>query len=158
MLNNNAGDMMTRKVLTASPDETVAAVAQIMAKHDVSALPVCDANGQLVGIISEGDLMRPFASRNEGHRAWWLSLLAEGTDLAPNFLDDIRREHWHVRSLMSTPVITAVESTTLAELADLFISRRIKRVPILREGKVIGIISRSDIIRALAREKETPTS
>src|ERR1700709_613023 len=151
MLNLYASDLMTKVVYTVSPDDTVSEVAKILAQHDISAAAVCEA-GRLIGMVSEGDLMRPFTSSKETHRAWWLTLLAEGTELAPNFLEDIKRAQWHVRNLMSRPVITATEDTTLAQIADLLMIHRIKRVPILRDSKIVGIVSRSDVIRALASQ------
>jgi CBS domain-containing protein len=152
MLDLYASELMTKVVYTVLPDDTVSGVAKVLAQHDISAAPVCDEGGQLIGMISEGDLMRPFTSSNESHRAWWLTLLAEGTELAPNFLEDIKRAQWHVRNLMSSPVITATEDTTLAQIADLLVSHRIKRVPVLRGNKIVGIISRSDVIRVLASQ------
>jgi CBS domain-containing protein len=152
MLDLYASDLMTKVVYTVSPDDTVSEVAKILAKNDISAAPVCDDGGQPIGMVSEGDLMQPFTTSNESHRAWWLTLLAEGTELAPNFLEDIKRVQWHVRNLMSSPVITVTEGTTLAQIADLFVSHRIKRVPVLRDNRIVGIVSRSDIIRALASQ------
>jgi hypothetical protein len=80
----DAASAMTRDVITVGPNARVAEVAAVLAKHDISAVPVCDGDGALLGILSEGDLMRPFGAANEMRRAWWLGILAEGTDLAPD--------------------------------------------------------------------------
>jgi CBS domain-containing protein len=146
----NAGALMTKTVYTASPDDTVSQAAKTMADHDVSALPVCDKDGTLVGMISEGDLLRPFADSNAIRRAWWLSLLAEGDDLAPDFLSFIAREQWPVSKLMTHPVVTTSEATELPAVAELLMTHRIKRVPVLRDGRIVGIVSRADVVRALA--------
>jgi CBS domain-containing protein len=147
-----AADIMTRHVITARPDESVKAVARLLADHDISAVPVCDENGKPIGMVSEGDLMRPFGRDHALRRAWWLNLLAEGHDLAPNFVDYVSADRRTAGDLMTKPVISAADTMTVPELADLIIAHKIKRLPILREGRLVGIVSRSDIVRALARE------
>lgn len=142
---------MTRDVWTVAPNDNVATIATLLADHNISAAPVCDKDGVLLGMVSEGDLMRPFAETNELRRAWWLSLLSEGAELAPEFSDYLRRDHLQAQNLMTAPAITAAESTTLSQLSELMTSHRIKRVPILREGRVVGIVSRADLVRALSK-------
>jgi CBS domain-containing protein len=104
-----------------------------------------------VGMISEGDLMRPFGAENALRRSWWLNVLAEGTELAPAFLDYVRADHRSAKDLMTAPVITAPYDATAPELADLLARHHIKRVPIIRDGKLVGIVSRADLVRAVAR-------
>ena len=147
----DAGSIMTRTVITAGPDDTVRALAALFTRHGISAVPICDKDGMLLGVISEGDLMRPFGQANKLRRDWWLGLLAEGTDLAPEFLDYLRIDNHRARDLMTASAITATESTTVSEIADLLQRHHIKRVPIVRDGKVVGIVSRADLVRALAR-------
>jgi CBS domain-containing protein len=147
----NAASIMTRDVVTARPDDSVAKVAKLLSDREISAVPVCDEQGKLLGMLSEGDLMRPFGKENALKRAWWLNLLAEGTDLAPGFLDYLRLDNRRAHDLMVVPVITAPESASVPELADLLARHRIKRVPIVREGRLVGIVSRADLVRALAR-------
>jgi CBS domain-containing protein len=146
-----AADIMTRDVITAGPDASVAAIAKLLNDHSISAVPVCDARGKLLGMISEGDLMRPFGAEHALKRAWWLNVLAEGTDLAPIFLDYIRLDQRCARDLMTTPVITAPEDANLHEVADLLAGHRIKRVTIVRDGRPVGIVSRTDLVRVMAR-------
>ena len=153
----DAASIMTRNVITCGPDATVAEVAALLASHDISAVPVCDKDGSLLGMLSEGDLMRPFGAANEMRRAWWLGMLAEGTDLAPEFLDYIRMDKRRARDLMTRDVVTATERTSAAEIADLVSKHHIKRVPILRDGKLVGVVSRADLVRALARSPEALT-
>ena len=147
----DAAAVMTHSVATVSPDDTIGRVAQLLTERGISAVPVVGPEGLLVGMISEGDLMRPFGQEHAMHREWWLNLLAEGTALADDFLDYLRLDRHRVRDLMNPNVITASESATLPQIADLLSKHRIKRVPILRDGKLVGIVSRADIIRALAK-------
>jgi CBS domain-containing protein len=146
-----AADIMTRDVVTARPDDSVAKVAKLLTDREISAVPVCDEQGRVLGMLSEGDLMRPFGKENALRRAWWLNILAEGTDLAPSFVDYIRVDSRRARDLMVTPVVTAPEDTNVSEIADLMARHRIKRVPIVREGRLVGVVSRADVVRALAR-------
>jgi CBS domain-containing protein len=150
-MNLTAADIMTRNVVMAAPADTVGAIAKKLADHAISAVPICNARGALVGMVSEGDLLRPFGQANATRRAWWLSLLAEGTDLAPDFLEYIRLDRRRAQDLMVSPVVTAPESATLPEIADLLAQRRIKRVPVMRGDRMVGIVSRADVIAALAR-------
>ncbi|HEX2939860.1 MAG TPA: CBS domain-containing protein [Rhodopila sp.] len=146
-----AADIMTRTVVTAKPDDTVAKVARSLSDHGISALPVCDASGQVVGMVSEGDLIAVAGRGHAERRAWWLSLLAEGADQAPSFLDCIKTEDRRVFDLMVTPVITAAPDTSVTELADLMVDHRIKRLPIVENGRLVGIVSRADLVHAFAR-------
>jgi CBS domain-containing protein len=147
----DAASIMTRKVVTARPTDTVATVARLLSENAISAVPVCDANGALLGMVSEGDLMRPYIDSKLQRRARWLTLLADGTDLAPDFLDYVRLDSHRVDELMTRPVITATEGAHVTELAELLAQHRIKRLPIVRDGKLVGIVSRADVIRAIAQ-------
>jgi CBS domain-containing protein len=146
--------IMTRTVVTAGPNDTVTQVAQVLSRHAISAVPICNERGNVLGMLSEGDLMRPFGHATTARRAWWLSLLAEGEEVAPAFLDYIRMDKRRARDLMSTPVITATPKTSVPELADLLARYKIKRAPVLQEGRLIGIVSRGDILRSLAHAPE----
>lgn len=150
----DASSIMTRNVVTAHPTDTVARVARLLSENAISAVPVCDDAGALLGMASEGDLMRPFVDSSVKRRAWWLTLLADGTDLAPEFLEYVRLDRHQVSDLMTRPVITAVETASVTELAELMVLHRIKRLPIVRDGKLVGIVSRADVIRAIAQSPE----
>lgn len=146
-----AESIMTRTVVTAGPDDTVSAVAALFSQHGISGVPVCDKNGTLLGIISEGDLMRPFGEANKLRRDWWLGLLADGEELAPEFVDYLRQDRRRAADLMTKEVVTATEDTPVDRIADILQSHRVKRVPIVKDGKVVGVVSRADVIRAMAR-------
>jgi len=149
----HAQDVMTTAVMSIRPDATVRTAAQMMLKHRVSALPVIDANNRLVGIISEGDLVRrssPDSSGNE--RSWWLRLLAMAST---NAAEDYVKDHaLKVRDAMSRSVICVAPRTSLRKVALLLEKHRIKRVPVVSAGRVVGILSRADLVRRLATESE----
>jgi CBS domain-containing protein len=153
-----AADIMTRHVLFARSGDTVAAVAKLLSNHNISAVPVCDEHAAVIGMVSEGDLIRPFGEANELKRAWWLDLLAEGSTLAPAFLAYISHNRHCARDVMVSPVITASETTSLPAIADLFSKHHIKRVPIMRGNAMVGIVSRADLLRALAQMPEADFS
>jgi CBS domain-containing protein len=142
---------MTTKVITAHPEDRVAEVVRLLSDHGISALLICDQEGKVLGMLSEGDLVRPFGKKHTPKRAWWLKLLAADTDLAPAFLDSIRLENPPARDLMIAPVITASPDITVPELADLMSRHHVKRIPILQDGKLVGIVSRGDLVNAIAR-------
>lgn len=150
----DAASIMTTHIVSAGPDDTVAKVARLLANSHISAVPVCDTDGKLLGMLSEGDLMRPFATEAATRRAWWLRMLAEGTELAPEFLNYVREDQRRARDLMTTPVVSVTERVSAREIADLMMRHRIKRVPVVRDGKVVGIVARADLVRAIARSPD----
>jgi CBS domain-containing protein len=123
--------------------------AQRMLIHQVTAVPVVDSDNRPLGMVSEGDVMRHFGAQFQSRRAQWLRMLAEGETLAPEFLAEIRLNQRHVREIMHTAIISADEEASLAELADLMLKHGIRRVPILRDGVLVGMVSRVDVIRAV---------
>jgi CBS domain-containing protein len=145
-----AADIMTRNVISVRPTALVPEIAALLSNHAISAVPVIDAQGHLQGMISEGDLMKPFSAEAQTKRAWWLEVLAEGSSLAPEFLNYISQDKRPAAELMSRDVITVPMTATAPEVADLLIKHRIKRVPVMDGPKMVGIISRADIVRAIA--------
>jgi len=149
-----ARDVMTSKVISVRADMPIRDIARLLLKNHISAVPVLDEAGALVGMVSEGDLIgRDDAERDE-RRDWWLALLAEDGTLSPEFLSTLRAPERIARDVMSSPVVTVGEDTDAAEIASLLKAHRIKRVPVLREGRVVGIVSRENLLGALA-EQET---
>jgi CBS domain-containing protein len=144
-----AGDVMTRDVAVVHPETSLLEAVTLMAKRKISGMPVVDAAGAVIGMLSEGDLVR----WHEGHtdrQMHWLEMLAEGADLAPAFLDAIREQRHKVQSVMAHGVTSVAEDTPAREIASLMCDKSIKRVPVLRDGKLVGIVARSDLVRALA--------
>ncbi len=148
-MTSTAADIMSRNVISVAPDAGVPEIAAILGKHDISAVPVIDFNGRLVGMISERDLLSPFSSSNKARCAWWLEMLAEGEALAPEFIQYASLDRHAAMDLMNRQLVTAKEDTPVAEIAEMLLKHGIKRVPILRDGHVVGIVSRADIVRAL---------
>ncbi len=147
----DAASVMTRFVVTASPDATMGELAKILSQHAISGVPIADKDGKLLGMVSEGDLMRQFTHSSEQRRAWWLHMLADGDDLAPEFLEYVRLDQRRAKDMMQTKLVTATEDATLPQIAELMERNRIKRVPIVKDGKLIGLVSRADLIKAVAR-------
>lgn len=147
-----ANDIMTTDVVSVRPDTTTRTVAKLLSAHGISAVPVVDEAGAPVGMVSEGDLIGRSDEDRRARRDWWLTLLAEGEELPSNFLASLREPARAVRDVMSSPVISVGEDTEPVEIAKLLASHHIKRVPVVRDGRVVGIVSRADIVRAMAAD------
>jgi len=145
-----AADVMVSNVITVSPETRVAEVAEILLRNRISAVPVVDAAGQIVGIVSEGDLMHRAEAGTEIRRSWWLRALTSNEAMAADF---VRSHSQNVADVMTRRVITAGPDTPLYEIANLLERNRIKRVPIVKDGKLVGIISRANLLQALASLK-----
>jgi CBS domain-containing protein len=145
-----AGEVMTTEVVAVRPDTPGRAVALTLFQHGISAVPVVDENGAPIGMVSEGDLVPRDESEREARRDWWLKALAEGEELSPEFLQHLQPKDRTAREVMHAPIVTAREDTDLVEIAELLSSKRIKRVPIVRDGRMVGIVSRADLVRAVA--------
>jgi CBS domain-containing protein len=141
-----AADVLESEVVTVGPETSVSDVAKLLLSRKISALPVVD-NGRLVGIVSEGDLIRRVETQTERHRSWWLELLTSDEALATEYVKSHAR---YAGEVMTRKVVTAREDTPLTDIAKLFEDNNIKRVPILRDDKIVGVVSRSDLLRVLA--------
>ena len=140
-------DVMTPSVICAKPEMTVQEAAKCLVENRISGMPVVDANGALAGILSEGDLLHRVETGTEKRRSRWLELFSSTRDLASSFV----KEHGRmVADVMTTTVVTVDETTPVADIAELMETRRIKRVPVMRDGALVGIITRGNLIRALA--------
>lgn len=146
-----AGDIMTRDVATVAPNTSLLDTVKLMAARRVSGVPVLDKSGAIVGIVSEGDLVRWHEGYSE-RQARWLDLLADGFELAPSFVEGIRARSQTADAVMSKNVVTVEEDTPAREIATLLHTRSIKRVPVIRDGKLVGIVARSDLVRAFAEK------
>jgi CBS domain-containing protein len=142
-----AMDVMVRDVVTASPEDDIAGVIRLLAEHDISALPVVDDDDHVICVISEADLIRREEIGTGKHRPWWLEALRPASTMANEFAKSHGRR---VSELMSTDVVSASEDTSLRQIATLLEKHRIERIPILRDGRLVGIVSRANLIQALA--------
>lgn len=150
-----AADVMTTRVISIGLDATVAEIARLLLDNGISAIPVVDKDGRLAGIVSEGDLMRRAETGTERHRSWWLRAFGDTATLAADY---VKSHALRARDVMSAKVVSATPDTPLGEVADLLEKHRIKRVPILRDGRPVGIVSRSNLLQAfaVARPAEPP--
>ena len=144
-----AAEIMTTDVVSVGPETTTRTIAKLLNARGISAVPVVDAAGTPIGMVSEGDLMGRDEADRVARRDWWLTLLAEGEPLSPLFLATLRAPERTAREVMTSPVITVDEEAELAAIAGLLTTQRIKRVPVVREGRIVGIVSRADVVRAL---------
>ena len=153
-----AHQIMTRSVVTVAPDATILEAANTMLQHHVSGLPVVDAAGKLVGIVSEGDFIRRSEIGTQRKRSRWLRfLLGTGADAT-----DYVREHGRkVSEVMTSEPLTIAEDATLEEIVTSMETNGIKRLPVMRGAKLVGIVSRANLLQAvasLAREIPDPTA
>jgi CBS domain-containing protein len=145
-----AVDIMTSPAVFVTPETHMAEIASLLASKHYSAVPVCHPDQTLAGIVSESDILKPFRESVRARRDWWLGVFAEGEELPQDFLDYIRRDTRTAADVMVRHVFATHEDATLQELADLMIKHGVKRLPVLRDGKIIGIVSRSDLVNAVA--------
>jgi CBS domain-containing protein len=149
----NASGVMTTKVITAKSDQTMQEVAELLLVNHISGMPVVDQSGKLVGMISEGDLLRR-ADEGVWPKAWgppprrgWMTLLMDGAVIDTEHVQQRDRK---VADIMTREIISAKPETSISDIAALLVRHRIKRVPIVQNGEVVGIVSRANLIRAFA--------
>ncbi len=146
-----ARDIMTSDVLTASPHTPLREVAKLMLSRHISALPVVDDSGRLVGIVSEGDLYRRAEIGTGRQRSWWLELFSSEDSGTRNYL----KEHGHrAEDVMTRRVISVKETSLVTDIAETLGLHRIKRVPVMRGDQLVGIVSRADLVRAMLHTYE----
>jgi CBS domain-containing protein len=153
-----AHQIMTRPVITVSPETRIVEAANIMLQRHVSGLPVVDAAGKLVGIVSEGDLIRRPEIGTQKKRARWLGFLTGPGKLAEDFVHEQGRK---VGEVMTGSPLTVTEDTPLADIADLMEKNNVKRLPVMRADTLVGIVSRANLLQAvasLARSIPDPTA
>ena len=141
-----AKDIMTITVISVPPDATILQAARQMLQHHISGLPVIDKHGEIFGILSEGDFLRRRETQTERKRSRWLEFLIGPGKLAVEYT------HSHgskVAEVMTTDVHTVTEDTDLEDIVELMERHRIKRVPVVRGNKVVGIVTRSNLMHAM---------
>jgi CBS domain-containing protein len=143
-------DVMTQEVVSVPPTATLQEAIDLMLKGGISGLPVIDKDGTLLGIVTEGDLLRRSELGTQKHRARWIEFLMSPNRLTAEY---IKTNSHHVSDIMTTAVFTVEEDTALEDAVTLMETRQVKRLPVMRNGRVGGIISRSNLLRALAALK-----
>jgi CBS domain-containing protein len=141
---------MVAPVITLRPSSTVDELARVLLNNHISAVPVVDGQGKLVGIVGEGDLMRRSEAGTEHRRPWWLQLVTGEQTLATEYVKAHARK---VADIMVRDVVTAAPETPIDEIATLMEKHSIKRVPIVRDGQLVGIVSRANLIQAVATKQ-----
>jgi len=153
-----ARHVMVSPVITVKPSASVQEVAKILLERRISAVPVVDDQGKLVGIVSEGDLMHRAEAGTERKRSWWLRGFIGDETLAAEYVKAHARK---VADVMTRQVISASPDSPLSEIASLLEKNSIKRVPIVKDGYLVGIVSRANLIQAVAsgrKELDIPVS
>jgi len=153
-----AHQIMTRKVITVGPDTSIAEAAATMLKNHVSGLPVVDAAGKLIGIVSEGDFIRRAEIGTQRTRSRWLQFLVGPGKSATEFVQQQGRK---VAEVMTPDPYTVSEDTTLPDVVELMEKRHVKRLPVVRGDQIVGIVTRANLLQAvagLAREVPDPTA
>jgi CBS domain-containing protein len=143
----NAGDVMTRNVITVTPETTVPDLVTILLSRNISGVPVVDADGRLVGVVTEGDLIRRSEIGTERKRGGWLGFFTATVTMAQDY---VRSHATKVADLMTPDVVAVGRDTPLAEIADLMEERHVRRLPVVADGRVVGIVSRANLLRAWA--------
>jgi len=144
-------DVMVAPVITVKPSTMVKEVAQLFLEKGISAAPVIDSQEKLVGIVSEGDLLHRVEADTERRYSWWLRGFIKNDTLAADY---VKAHGLKVSDVMTRDVITATPQTPLHEVATLMEKNAIKRVPIVENGQLVGIVSRSNLIQAVATARK----
>ncbi|MGE3944664.1 MAG: CBS domain-containing protein [Alphaproteobacteria bacterium] len=146
-------DIMTHPVITVAPETTIGEAAELMVEHRISGLPVVNIAGEIVGIVTEGDLLRRAETGTERRRARWLEFLIAPGRLASEYAHAHGRR---VGEVMTDTVLWVGQDDAVAEVVELMERRRIKRVPVIDRGRPVGIVSRANLVRALVRNLPRP--
>ena len=153
-----AHQIMTRSVITVTPDATVLEAANLMLRYHVSGLPVVDTAGRLAGIVSEGDFIRRSEIGTQKQRGRWLKFLLGAGKAASVYVHEHGRK---ISEVMTVDPITITEETPLDQIVSSMESNGVKRLPVLRDGRLVGIVSRANLLQAvagLARDIPDPTA
>lgn len=150
-----AEDVMTRSVVSISSDSTVYDAAELLISMHFSALPVVNGKGELIGIVSEADLMRRPEIGTTPHHSWLSRLFADGSQTAAEFVKFNSRR---VADVMTRKVVSVDRGATLSEVTETMARHKVKRVPVIENGFLVGIVSRSNLLQALMAREAQPDS
>lgn len=146
-----AKDIMTANVFSVHPDTTVHNVAKLLLAKRISAAPVVDETNRVCGIISEGDLLRRHETGTEKSRSWWASLIATTEVDAEQY---VKTHGLRASDVMTSKVVTVDEDAPVSEIVEILESKGIKRVPVMRDDRLVGIVSRSNLLQSLVATLE----
>ena len=142
----NVADVMTQKVFSVTPETTIVDAARLMLQHGISGLPVVDSGGAVIGIVTEGDLLRRTETGTDHPHSRWYELLISPGRLARNYVHSHARK---VGKVMTEAVASVTPSDSLAKVVELMESHHIRRLPVIEQGRLVGIVSRANLVRAL---------
>ncbi len=145
-----ASEIMTRDVTTVSPETRVREAAKLMVDRRLSGFPVVTSDGRLVGMLTASDLLHRVETGTERRSSWFTNFFADPDDMARQYA---KAHGLKAHEVMSRHVVSVRDDTNLSEVADILDRSRLKRVPVVRDGKLVGIISRSDLVRVLSEAK-----
>jgi CBS domain-containing protein len=145
-----AHDLMSVPVACVMDETPLQEIAKLLLADGISAAPVLDDAGHLVGIVSEGDLVRRRSGFSTGRRSWWLDMFESDLNQNQGLLNYIQHHGLRARDVMTHDVVTVEVDAPISTIAELLERHRIKRVPVLKGEKVAGIVSRADLLRAIA--------
>jgi len=142
-----AADVMTTNVITVTPESSIGDAARLMLQHRISGLPVLDQKGQLVGMVTEGDFLRRGETGTERRRSRWLEFILGPDRLSSEYVQAYGRR---IADVMTSNPVCITEDASLEDVVDVLERRRVKRLPVMRDGKLVGIVSRANLVQALA--------
>ena len=143
-----AHEMMTKDVITVSPDATVRDIAALLVRHRISGLPVTTADRRVVGMVSQSDLLHKAEIGSEQKRKWWLATFGDPDGMAREY---VKAHGQKAADIMSRFIVSVADNAEFADVANTLSTHRVKRVPVIHDGKLVGIITRTDVVRALAK-------
>jgi len=150
-----AKDLMSTNLIVVQPETPVLAVAELLAARGISAVPVVDGAGAMRGIVTEGDLIRRLADQKPGPWGWFLQAFSKSAPL----LEQFRKAHGATaRDVMTAELVSVGETAGADEIARLMEQHGIRRVPVLKDGKLVGLVSRADLLRAILRSETAPAA
>ncbi|MGH7112387.1 MAG: CBS domain-containing protein [Stellaceae bacterium] len=142
----DAAEVMSRSVITVTPETGIVEAARLMLRHRISGLPVVAEGGSVIGIVTEGDLLRRAETGTATRRSRWMELLVGPARLARDYVETHARK---VGEIMTRQVVGVTPRTPLGEIVTLMEQHHVKRLPVIAEGNLVGIVSRADLVRAL---------
>jgi CBS domain-containing protein len=143
-----AHEIMTKELITATPDTLVTEIAKLLVQHRIGAIPVLAADGRLVGLVSQTDLAHRSETGTEKRRKWWLDLFADPNAQAREY---IKTHGLAAKDVMTRVIFSVAYDASLADVAEALDTHHVRQLPVVRDGKIVGIISRADLVRALAQ-------
>ncbi len=150
-----ASDIMTTNVITVHAETEVKEIAALLLKHRISAVPVVSDGGKVIGLVSEGDLVRRAENDTDHRHAWWIADFFSSRDRTADYIKSHARQ---ASDVMTSSVISVAEDTPIHEIASLLERKHIKRVPVMRDSKLVGIVSRANLLHGLAAAQGDATS